>query len=300
MTDSVKGTLSTTAAFLIWGTIPIYWKFLQSLPSPHVMAHRVIWSLVFVFIMLFIQQRWSEVKVALTSMKVRFTLILTALLIGTNWLVYIWAVTNNHIVEASLGYFINPLINMLLGVIFLKERLHRWQILSVILAVIGVVFLTIQFHRLPWIALTLAFSFGFYGLLRKTANVKSVPGLCVELMVLFPLAGAYLFWFTDAPGFFGSTQGSIYALLLGTGVITAIPMLLFAHGAKRIQYITVGFIQYLAPTGQLLSGVLLFDEPFTQSHLVAFAFIWSALIIYTITAVYQFKRLKLKSNFVSE
>jgi len=189
---------------------------------------------------------------------------------------------------------------MLLGVIFLKERLHRWQILSVILAVIGVVFLTIQFHRLPWIALTLAFSFGFYGLLRKTANVKSVPGLCVELMVLFPLAGAYLFWFTDAPGFFGSTQGSIYALLLGTGVITAIPMLLFAHGAKRIQYITVGFIQYLAPTGQLLSGVLLFDEPFTQSHLVAFAFIWSALIIYTITAVYQFKRLKLKSNFVSE
>ncbi len=299
MTDTLRGTLSTTASFFIWGMIPIYWKFLQSLPSTHVMAHRVIWSLVFVVSMLFFQQRWSEVKTALRNPTLRYTLMLTAFLIGINWLLYIWAVNHDHIVEASLGYFINPLFNMVLGIIFLKEKLHRWQFVSVVLAVIGVIFLTIEFHRLPWIALALAFSFGFYGLLRKTAQVQSVPGFCVELMILFPLALGYLIWFTGAPGFFGSARGTIYALLLGSGVVTAIPMLLFAHGAKRIPYITVGFIQYLAPTGQLLSGVFLFNEPFTTSHFISFGCIWSGLILYSTTVVFQYRGLKPKAESIA-
>lgn len=290
MTDTFKGTLSTTASFLIWGMIPIYWKFLKILPAAHVMSHRIIWSFVFVTLLLTFQRRWNEVRVALKPAKTRYTLILTSLLIGTNWLIYIWAVNHDHVVEASLGYFINPLINVILGMIFLKERLFRWQFISVGLAVVGVVFLTIQFHRLPWIALSLAFSFGLYGLLRKTAKVQSVPGFYVELMLLIPLAWGYLSFFTDAPGFMGSTDIKIQGLLMGSGIITAVPMLLFAHGARRIQYITVGFIQYLAPTGQLLSGVILFSEPFTQSHLIAFSFIWGALAIYTSTIVYQFRR----------
>ena len=295
MSETVKGILTTMTAFLLWGVVAVFWKLLSHIPSITVMSHRVIWSLVFVSIILFTQSRWQEVKMAFTSKRNLLTIMATALLIGTNWLVFIWAVNNNQLVEASLGYFINPLVNMLLGMILLKERLGRWQFLSVGLALVGVVMLTVQSDRLPWIALVLAFSFAFYGLLRKTGKINSLPGLTGELLVLMPFACLYLFLNGGGPGdFFGGNDLPDILLLMCGGIVTAIPLLLFAHGARRIQYITVGFLQYLAPSGQLLIGIFVYHEPFTSMHIMSFGFIWAALLVYSISAVSQFKRQKLR------
>jgi chloramphenicol-sensitive protein RarD len=291
MEDTTKGTITTISAFFLWGIFPIYWKALYHVPSTEILAHRVIWSLAFMLFLFSIQGRWKEIKSIIFISRDIPRFLFTSVLLAVNWLTYIWAVNTNQIVEASLGYFINPLVNVCLGMIFLRERLYRWQILSVMLAFIGVLFLTMQYGRVPWIAFTLAFSFGTYGLLRKTAKAGSMVGLLFETAILTPIALAYTITLgIQGSGAFFSIGLQTDVLLTGAGLVTAIPLLLFAHGARRIQYSTVGFLQYIAPTGQLLVGVFFYKELFTSTHAISFGFVWMAIIIYSISSLLSYKK----------
>ncbi|MBE9521591.1 MAG: EamA family transporter RarD [Proteobacteria bacterium] len=291
MDESTRGTISTITAFFLWGIFPIYWKALQHVSSTQILAHRVVWSLVFVIVLLSIQRRWNEVKSVISFYPNVSIFLVTSFLLGGNWLIYIWAVNSNQIVEASLGYFINPLVNICLGMVFLRERLYRSQFISVLLAFVGVLFLTLQYGRLPWIAFTLAITFGTYGLLRKTAKAGSMVGLLFDTGFLAPIFLLYiLFLAAHGSGAFVSINLKTDVLLIGAGVVTAVPLLLFAYGARRIQYSTVGFLQYIAPTGQLLVGVFLYREQFTRAHAIAFGLVWVALFLYSTSTFVAYKR----------
>jgi chloramphenicol-sensitive protein RarD len=281
----IKGTVATFIAFFLWGIFPVYWKALHAVSPTQIMAHRVVWSLLFVVLLLSIQKRWREAKPVLSFGNARIFLV-TAFLLGANWLVYLWAIDTEQIVEASLGYFINPLVNVLLGVVFLRERLFRWQKVSVILALIGVFYLTFQYGEVPWIAFSLALTFGFYGLLRKTGRAESMIGLVSETAILTPLALIYLISLgMQGHGAFGSFGLKTDVLLAGAGAVTAVPLLLFGYGARRIQYATVGLLQYITPTFILLVGVLIYKEPFTPAHAISFGLVWSAILIYSISSL---------------
>jgi chloramphenicol-sensitive protein RarD len=288
MKRTTEGTVTAIAAFSLWGILPIYWKALKHVPPIEILAHRVVWSLLFVMVLVSIQCRWREVKDAVLSYpKVRIILI-TAFLLGANWLTFIWAINTDRIVEASLGYFINPLVAVCLGVVVLRERLRGWQIIAIGLALAGVLYLTLRHGRVPWIALILALTFGIYGLLRKTARAESMVGLFFDTSILTPIALAYLIRLgVEESGALGSPDLQTNLLLVGTGVVTATPLLLFAHGARRIQYSTVGMLQYIGPTGHLLVGVLLYKEPFGTTHMVAFGAVWTAIVIYSISSLWR-------------
>jgi chloramphenicol-sensitive protein RarD len=276
-----KGFTATAIAFAIWGLFPLYFHPLRQISAFQVIAHRVVWSCVFVLVWTAMRGELSTLRATLANRSVVWRLAITATLITINWLVYVWAVMNNHIVEASLGYFINPLVNVLLGVALLSERLTRAQWTAIALAASGVAYLTLVAGRPPWIALTLAFSFGLYGLIRKVAKVESLPGLATETLVLLPVAVAYLFWCESAgTGALGHAGPAVDALLIGTGPLTAITLFLFAYGARLLPYSTVGILQYIAPTLQFVCGVFAFHEPFERSRVLGFALIWAALIIY--------------------
>jgi len=291
MDESTRGTISAITAFFLWGIFPIYWKALQHVSSTQILAHRVVWSLVFVLVLLSFQRRWNEAKSVISFYPNVSIFLVTSFLLGGNWLIYIWAVNSNQIVEASLGYFINPLVNICLGMVFLRERLYRSQFISVLLAFVGVLFLTLQYGRLPWIALTLALTFGTYGLLRKTAKAGSMVGLLFDTGFLAPIFLLYLvFLAAHGSGAFVSINLKTDVLLIGAGVVTAVPLLLFAYGARRIQYSTVGFLQYIAPTGQLLVGVFLYKEQFTRAHAIAFGLVWVALFLYSTSTFVAYKR----------
>ena len=291
MDESTRGTISTVTAFFLWGIFPIYWKALQHVSSTQILAHRIVWSLLFVLFLLSIQRRWRGVKTVLSFYRHVLTFVVTAYLLGANWLTYIWAINTNQVVEASLGYFVNPLVNVFLGMVFLRERLYRWQKLSVLLALVGVVFLTFRYGRIPWIAFTLAFTFGIYGLLRKTAAAESLVGLFSETAILAPIALTYLAYLGfEGSNAFGSFGLKTDALLTGAGAVTAIPLLLFGYGARRIQYATVGFLQYITPTLILLVGVLIYREPFTSNHAISFGFVWVAIGTYSISTLKIYKR----------
>jgi len=291
MDRTIQGTLTSVSAFFLWGIFPIYWKALKHVPSMQILAHRVVWSLVFVLFLIFVQRQWKNAKTIISDSPNLPRLLVSPFLLAVNWLIYIWAVNTNQIVEASLGYFINPIVNVFLGMVFLKERLYRWQSLSVALAFAGVLLLTYRYGHVPWIAFSLAFTFGTYGLLRKTARAGSMVGLLYETAILAPLALFYLVYLdAQGSGVFGFFGLKTDLLLAGAGVITAVPLLLFAHGARRIQYSTVGFLQYLTPTGQLLIGVLLYREPFTGIHAVSFGFVWVSIIIYSVSSYKVYKR----------
>lgn len=266
----------------MWGFLPIYWKTLRHVPSTQILAHRVIWSLVFLVILLCIQGRWREAKILAPFYPNTLIFIVTAFILGSNWLTYIWAVNSEQIVESSLGYFINPLVNVFLGMVFLRERLYRWQMLSLILALMGVLFLIVQYGRIPWIALMLAFTFGTYGLLRKTSRAGSMVGLFFDTAILSPIfLTSLIILGAHESGAFLCIDRRTDILLMGSGIVTAVPLLLFAHGARRIQYSAVGFFQYIAPTGQLLIGVFLYGEPFTPTHAISFGLVWVAIVIYS-------------------
>ena len=291
MDESTKGTISVSTAFFLWGIFPVYWKALQHVSSTQILAHRVVWSLVFVLVLLSIQRRWNEAKSVMSLYHNVPIFLVTSFLLGGNWLIYIWAVNSNQIVEACLGYFINPLVNVCLGMVFLRERLYRLQIISVLLAFAGVLFLTLQYGRLPWIALVLAVTFGIYGLLRKTARAESMVGLLLDTGFLAPIFLVYLiFLAAHGSGALVSINLRTDVLLIGAGVVTAVPLLLFAYGARRIRYSTVGFLQYIAPTGQLLIGVFLYREQFTRAHAIAFGLVWVALLVYSTSTFMTYKR----------
>lgn len=290
--ETIKGVWYAISAFILWGVLPLYWKALKAVPSSQILAHRILWSWIFVIVLIFIQRRSGEAKMLLSSWKNRLYFLFSAICIGINWFIYIWAVNAGHIVETSMGYFINPILNVLLGVLFLRERLKPLQAIAVFLAFGGVLSITIRYGKLPWIALSLAFSFGLYGFLRKTSRADSLLGLTFETAILSPLALAYLVYQgLLGNGAFGSVSAIEHILLICSGIVTATPLLWFAHGARRIPLSTLGFIQYLAPSFQLFIGVVVFREPFTMAHLLSFSLIWTALCIYSLSHTRLFQRL---------
>jgi chloramphenicol-sensitive protein RarD len=281
VTTTSKGFTAAAAAFAIWGMIPLYFHPLREISAFQVIAHRVVWSCAFVFVWMAMRGELSTVRATLANRSVVWRLAVTATLISINWVVYVWAVMNGHVVESSLGYFINPLVNVLLGVALLSERLTRAQWTAVALAATGVAYLTIVAGSPPWIALTLAFSFGIYGLIRKVVKVESLPGLATETLVLLPFAAVYLLWCESAgTGALGHAGPAITALLIGSGPLTAIALFLFAFGARLLPYSTVGVLQYIAPTLQFACGVFAFHERFERTRAIGFALIWAALLVY--------------------
>lgn len=280
-TEARRGFFAAFGAFFIWGLLPLYIHQLAPTPSVQIMAHRVIWACLFVFGYLALRGELGKVWAALRDGRARLLLSVSAVLITINWLVYVWAVANSHVVESSLGYFINPLVSVLLGVFVLKEQLNRMQWAAVSLAALGVLWITLQVGRPPWIAIVLALSFGTYGLIRKQVVVDSVAGLGVETLLIAPVMLVYLGWTLHTGSFaFGQHGAVVDAFLIASGAVTAIPLVLFAYGVRRVPLSTVGLLQYVGPTLQLLTGVLVFHEPFTQTQLVGFGLIWAALAVY--------------------
>jgi chloramphenicol-sensitive protein RarD len=277
-----RGIVQASVAYACWGLFPLYFKALQAVPPLEVLAHRIAWSLLFVGAVLTWQRRWVWLGPALHDPRVLRSFAASALLIALNWFLYIWAVVNDRIVESSLGYFINPLVNVLLAALVLKERLRRAQWAAVALAALGVAWLTWQAGTPPWIALALACTFACYGLLRKTAPLGALEGLAMETLMLAPLALGLLGWLAwQGDARFTAVGPGTQALLVAAGPITAIPLLLFAAGARRIPFALLGLLQYIGPTLQLLVGVLVFSEPFGAERAVGFAVIWTALALYS-------------------
>ena len=280
-----SGLIYAIVSYGLWGVFPLYWKMLLHVPAQQILAHRIIWSMAFLFLML-VWRRDRLFIQYLSSPKILGTLVLSGAFIGINWFTYIYAVNNSHIVEASLGYYINPMVNVLLGLVFIKERLSRIQLIAVAFAFAGVAYLTIHYGRIPVISLILAFSFGIYGLIRKKANLQSMPGLMVETLLLAPVALWYL-WHVNTlgTGAFGHYSRLYDILLMLGGPVTAIPLFWFGIAATRIPLSTLGFIQYLSPTLQLLIGILIFREPFSPAYMVSFGLVWTGLGIYSYSVI---------------
>ena len=276
-----KGILNGLAAYALWGFFPIYWKFLHQVPALQVIGHRISWSFVLLIVIIFATRQWKDFRTAALTPKVIGIYSIAAVLLTVNWLVYVWGVNAGFIVETSLGYFINPLLSVLLGVIFLRERLRPTQWIPVGIAALGVIYLTVIYGRLPWIALSLAFSFGFYGFVKKLAPLGSLYGLTLETGIVFPIALIYLLIVElNGTGAFAHEGTSITLLLIGAGAVTTIPLLMFASAAREIPLTVVGLLQYIAPTIQFLIGIFIYREPFDQSHLIGFGIVWVALIIF--------------------
>jgi chloramphenicol-sensitive protein RarD len=269
------------AAYGLWGLFPIYFKALSSVGALELLAQRITWAFVFLLVVLHLQEQGAELMLALRSRRSLGILALSAAAIAVNWLVYIWAVVTGRILDASLGYFINPLVNVLLGVLAFKERLETPTKVAMALAGTGVAWMTFQAGQLPWISLVLATSFGSYGMLRKMTPIGAVAGICVETLLLFPLAFGYLIWSYQAGtlAFFAGAP-TRDALLLLSGPLTAIPLLLFAAAARRLPLSTLGFLQYLSPSIQFLIAVFVYGEPFASARAVAFVLIWTGLAIF--------------------
>lgn len=282
-TSTATAFTAALSSFLIWGLVnPVFFKLLGGIGAVEIVAHRVVWTVVLVGIGVAAIKGPAAVVTAVGSWRRLGIFVVTTLLITINWTTFIWAVGNNRLVESSLGYYINPLINVLLGVLFLGERLNRRQLAAVAIATLGVGSLVLSYGAVPWVALLLALSFGFYALVRKKAAIDPVIGLLVETLLLMPAALGYLLWQGSA-GAFGQAVGSSLLLVLA-GPMTAIPLVLFMIGAARLKLSTVGLLQYVGPTGQLLLGVLVYGEDFTTAHGVAFACIWVALMVFSADA----------------
>jgi len=289
-----RGILYALGAYLAWGFLPVFWKSVQIASPLEILSHRVVWSLLLVVGVLAYQRHWRWLTAALRNRRILLTFLATAVLLSINWLTYIWAVNAGHIVESSLGYFINPLVNVVFGVIFLGERMRAGQWLAVGLAATGVLYLTLSLGALPWIGLTLAFSFAGYGLLRKTAALNSLEGLALETLFLFIPALLYLFYLDSTnQGVFGHTAPLTTVLLMLSGVFTALPLLLFAAGARRIPFSLVGILQYTGPTIQLLLGIFLYGEAFSSTKLIGFGLIWLALALYSGESLIRWRRTNL-------
>lgn len=287
--DARRGLIAVVFSFLVWGTLPLYMRALDSVSPVEIMVHRMVWACLFTFGLLAFKQQLARILAVLRQPRALVWLLASALMISVNWFVYVWAVAERQVVEASLGYFINPLVSVGLGVLLLGERLNRWQITAVAFAAVGVIWLTVWVGRLPWIALLLAFSFAFYGFIRKRVEVDAITGLHIETLLLAPFALAYLIYLGGAGAFV--TQGwTIDLLLIGAGIFTAVPLMTFAFGVRRVALTTVGIAQYLAPTLQLLIAVLLFSEPFALAQGVGFGFIWLALGIYAVDGARRHRR----------
>ncbi len=289
--ETILGVIYAGSAFVIWGLSPVYWKALSAVSILEITMHRVVWSFLFLLCLILLQRRRHEFAEVLKNGRMVLTLLSTAILISGNWFLYIWAVNNNYMLQASLGYYINPLVNVVLGMFFLQERLRKPQILAVLLATSGVLYLTISYGQLPWISLALALSFGLYGLIRKIAPVGALMGLAVETMLFSPLSVIYLLYLnSQGAGAIFQIGLKLDLLLIGCAPITAAPLLFFTLGAKRLYLSTVGLMQYIGPSGMFLLAVFYYNEPFSTSQLGTFTMIWAALAIYSADSVIYYRR----------
>jgi len=290
-----SGLIAGIAAFATWGLIPGYWKLLKGVSPPEILAHRFVWTSLFLIIVLSWQKRWPEVKAVLRSRRATLYCLTSGLAVATNWFFFIFAVLIDRVLETSLGYFMTPLVNVLFGAILLRERLTRLQLLSVGLAASGVLYLTFGYGRFPWIAVTLCTTFGLYGLLRKKSGTAAIPGLFLETIMLVPVALGYLV-FLKANGtlMFERAEWPLLLLLISSGVVTAVPLFWFGYAASHLRLVTLGFLQYLAPTISFFLGVFLYHEPFTRGHLITFGLIWIALALFTFEAVTRWRSARVR------
>ena len=294
-----QGVIWAIGAYLVWGVLPIYWKWLGHVPSSEILTSRVLWAFVFTLLFVVIMRNSKQLIIDIQTLwqnqKAFWSLFFASALISANWFLYIWAVNHNHLVETSLGYYINPLISVLLGIFFLKERLTTAQKLAFVMALIGVIILTISYGRFPWLAFALAISFAIYGLMKKTIPLDAVRGLTIETLFIVPFAliyYIYLFVTNQAIMFHDDLQTDV--LLVLTGAATAIPLVLFAKGAQRIPLYMIGFLQYIAPTSMLFLGVIIYGETFNAIDFLSFSLIWLALILFTVSKVMEARTRKLK------
>ncbi|MDO9379260.1 MAG: EamA family transporter RarD [Nocardioidaceae bacterium] len=291
MDESRRGFLLGAGAYLCWGLFPLYWPLLQPAGAIEALSHRVVWSLLFVVVLVTAVHRWSLLRAVLSQPRKLLLVLVASVVIAFNWGGFIWGVNNGYVIEVSLGYFINPLVTILIGVVVLKERLRPVQWAALGLAVVAVVGLTVDYGRPPWLALLVAFSFGTYGLMKKKLDLGATEGLALETMLLTPVALGYLVWLQlSGDGTFGS-EGVPHALLLvGTGLVTAIPLLMFGAAATRVSLTTIGLLQYIAPTLQFVLGLVVFGETMTTTRWFGFALVWTALAIITAEALVHRRR----------
>ena len=291
MKDEGRGLALGAAAFGIWGLFPLYWPLLEPADATEILAHRVVWSVLFSTLLVGVMRRGQALREIWRVRRVRLAMTGAGVVIGFNWFTYIWGVNNGHVVETSLGYYINPLVTVLLGVVVLGERLRSWQWAALAIASSAVLVLSVGLGRPPWISLVLAFSFGTYGLLKKKATVGPVEGLAYEGAVLLPVAVAYLGWLSYVGTASGWSQGAGHvALLMTTGIVTVIPLLCFAGAANRISLSTIGLLQYIAPTLQFLLGVLVYEEDMPAERWIGFGLVWVALVILTADSLATLRR----------
>ncbi|WP_312469993.1 EamA family transporter RarD [Neobacillus sp.] len=286
--ETQLGAIHAGFSYFLWGLLPIYWKLLNNVEAKEILANRIFWSFIFMVIILIFTKKWDlflrTIKGFAQNKKQMYALTLAAILISMNWFTYIWAVNNGHIIDTSLGYYINPLVSILLGMIVLKEKLSFYQYVSFVLAAIGVLIITFSHGKFPWISIVLALSFGLYGLVKKMINVDSAVGLTLETLVVMPIAAIYMLFlfFNSSSSFLSASVGTDW-LLIGAGVATAVPLLYFAKGAQKISLSLLGFLQYIAPTLTLILGIFVYHEHFSNVQLLSFIFIWSALTIYSLS-----------------
>lgn len=284
------GMIFAVCAYTMWGVAPIYFKQLLHVSTSEILMHRIIWSAVVLTGLIIGLKQIDKVTTALADKKVMGLLITAGLLLGCNWWLFIWAINNDHLLEASLGYYINPLFNVLFGFVFLGERFRKLQKFAVGLAFTGVAILVVSFGEIPYIALTLALSFSLYGLLRKQVNVDSIPGLLIETCMMLPLAIGYWIWVDSPTANFANNPLSTNVLFVLAGVVTTAPLLCFTAAAKRLLYSTLGFFQYIGPSMMFVLAILVYNEPFNIERMITFGFVWAGLAVFTFDAVRQYRR----------
>lgn len=288
MENYKQGIFFGLAAYVLWGILPVYWKALELVSPFEILSSRFMWSCVFVFLLIIFQKKWpffaKEVKQVFSNVKTGAAMVAAGITISFNWGTFIWAVNNGHIVETSIGYYINPLVSILFAVVFLRERLDKMQFAAITCAFIGVASMVYSFGKIPWVSLTLAFTFALYGLLKKILPVSSLTSIMLETLLITPLALVYEYslW-QQGVSFYASGNLQVIMMLTGAGVVTAIPLLLFTAGARLLPLKIIGFLQYISPTLTLLIGVFVYNEAFTASHLLAFGWIWAALLLFIVS-----------------
>lgn len=288
MENYKQGIFFGLAAYVLWGILPVYWKALELVSPFEILSSRFMWSCVFVFLLIIFQKKWplftKEVKQVFSNVKTGAAMAAAGITISFNWGTFIWAVNNGHIVETSMGYYINPLVSILFAVVFLRERLDKMQLAAITCAFIGVACMVYSFGKIPWVSLTLAFTFALYGLLKKILPVSALTSIMLETLLITPLALVYEYnlW-QQGVSFYASGNLQVIMMLTGAGVVTAIPLLLFTAGARLLPLKIIGFLQYISPTLTLLIGVFVYNETFTASHLLAFGWIWAALLLFIVS-----------------
>ncbi len=282
--EKTAGIVCAVAAYGLWGILPIYWKLINTVFSIEILSNRIVWAFVFMALIIAVTRQWTELKEMVKERKQMFNIFAASILIAINWGLYIWAVNSNKIVDASLGYYINPLLAVALGVLIFKEKLNNWTWAAITIASIGVLIKTVQYGKIPWISLALAISFALYGAIKKSVKANSIIGLTIETAMLAPVAAAYIAYRNvSGIGAFNIEGTLVILLLIGAGIVTAVPLLLFSSAAKRLPLSLVGLTQYISPTISLLIAIFIYHEGFTNGDMIAFCFIWVALIVYSLS-----------------